>query len=96
MIALNNPVYVEVFGETAGGCLLGVNNVEFRRGKNLKLQIMPVRMSLDLITLYVSVQLKPNSKNEVHIEDCLNRSTIAGRIKTIKRSKNIAHQFERW
>ena len=69
MISLKNSVYVEVFGETAGGRLLRLNNVEWRRGEKLKLQMIPARMSLDSIILYVSVELKLSSKNEAHIKD---------------------------
>ena len=69
MISLKNSVYVEVFGETAGGRLLRLNNVEWRRGEKLKLQMIPARMSLDSIIQYVSVELKLNSENEVHIQD---------------------------
>ena len=69
MISLKNSVYVKVFGETAGGRLLRLNNVEWRRGEKLKLQMIPARMSLDSIIQYVSVKLKLNSKNEAHIED---------------------------
>ena len=69
MISLKNSVYVEVFGETAGGRLLRLNNVEWRRGEKLKLQIIPARMSLDSIIQYVSVELKLKSKNEAHIKD---------------------------
>ena len=56
MISLKNSVYVEVFGETAGGRLLQLNNVEWRSGEKLKLQIIPARRSLDSITQYVSVE----------------------------------------
>ena len=69
MFSLKNSVNVEVFGETAGGHLLRINNVEWRRGGKLKLQMIPARMSLDLIIHYVSVKLKVNSRNEAHIKD---------------------------
>ena len=49
MILLKNSVYVEVFGETAGGRLLRLNNVQWRRCEKLKLQIIPAQMSLDSI-----------------------------------------------
>ena len=62
MISLKNSVYVEVFGETAGGRPLRLNNVEWRRGEKLKLQMIPARKSLDSIIQYVSVELKLNSK----------------------------------
>ena len=68
-MSLNNSVYVEVFGETAAGRLLRLNNVEWRHGEKLKLQMIPARMSLDSIIQYVSVELKPNSKNEAHLKD---------------------------
>ena len=69
MISMKNLVYVEVFGDTAGGCLLRLNNVEWRRGEKLRMQMIPARMSLDSIVQYVSVELKLNSKNEAHIKD---------------------------
>ena len=47
MISLKNSVYVEVLGKTAGGRLLRLNNVEWRRGEELNLQMIPARMSLD-------------------------------------------------
>ena len=40
MISLKNSEYVEVFGETAGGPLLRLNNVELRRRERLKLQMI--------------------------------------------------------
>ena len=36
MISLKNSVYMEVFCETAGGCLLRLNNVDWRRREKLK------------------------------------------------------------
>ena len=36
IISMKNSVYVEVFGDTAGGRLRRVNNVEWRRGKKLR------------------------------------------------------------
>ena len=72
MISLKNSVYVEVFGETAGGRLLRLNNVKLRRGEKMKLQMKPARMSLDSIIQYVSVELKLNSKNEAHMKDLHN------------------------
>ena len=47
MISLKNSVYVEVFGETVGGRLFRLNNVEWRRAEELKLQMIPARMRLD-------------------------------------------------
>ena len=69
MISMKNSVYVEVFGDTAGGRLLRLNNVEWRRGEKLRMQRIPGRMSLDSIVQYLSVELKLNSKNEAHIKD---------------------------
>ena len=69
MISMKNSVYVEVFEDTAGGRLLRLNNVEWRRGEKLRMQMIPPRMSLDSIVQYVSVELKLNSKNEAHIKD---------------------------
>ena len=73
MSSLKKSVYVEVFGETAGGRLLRLNNVEWRRGKKLKLHMIPARISLDSINQYVSVKLKLTyCKNEAHIKDLPN------------------------
>ena len=47
MISMKNLVYVEVFGDTARGRLLRVNNVERRREEELRMQMIPARMSLD-------------------------------------------------
>ena len=69
MISMKNLVYVEVFGHTAGGRLLRLNNNEWRCGERLRMQMIPARMSLDSIVQYVSVELKLNSKNEAHIKD---------------------------
>ena len=69
MISMKNSVYVEVFGDTAGGHLLRPDNVEWRRGKKLWMQMIPARMSLDSIVQNLSVELKLNSKNEAHIKD---------------------------
>ena len=79
MISLKNSVYMEVFGETAGGRLLRLNNCNRRRGEKLKLQMTPARMSLDSIIQYVSVELKLNSKNEAHIKDRHNHGNPAPR-----------------
>ena len=49
MISMKNSVYVEVFGDTAGGRLLRLNNVEWRRGERLRMQMIPAHMSLDSI-----------------------------------------------
>ena len=57
MISMKNSVYVEVFGDTAGGRLLRLNNVEWRCGEKMRMQMIPARMSLDPIVQYVSVEL---------------------------------------
>ena len=49
MISMKNSVYVEVVRDTAGGRLLRLNNVEWRRGEKLRMQMIPARMSPDLI-----------------------------------------------
>ena len=69
MISMKNSVYVEVFRDTARGRLLRLNNVEWRRGEKLRMQMIPARMSMDSIVQYLSVELKLNSKNEAHIKD---------------------------
>ena len=69
MISMKNSVYVELLGDTAGGRLLRLNNVEWRRGEKLKLQMIPARMGLDSIVQFKSVELTLNSKNEAHIKD---------------------------
>ena len=50
--------------------MLRLNNVEWRRGEKLRMQMIPARMSLDSKVQYVSVELKPNSENEAHIKVC--------------------------
>ena len=67
MISMKNSVYVELVGDPAGARLLRLNNVEWRRGEKLRMQMIPARM--DSIVQYVSVELKLNSKNEAHIKD---------------------------
>ena len=69
MISMKNSVYVEVFGDMAGGRLLRLNNVEWRRGEKLRMQMIPARMSLDSIVQYRSVEMKLDSKNVAHIKD---------------------------
>ena len=69
MISLKNSVYVEVVGETAGGSLLRLTNVEWRCGEKLKFHRIPAQMSLDSIIEYVGVELKLNCKNQAHIKD---------------------------
>ena len=69
MLGLKNAVYVEVFGDSMGQRLLRLNNVEWRRGEPLRMQVIFARMSLDEIVKYITVELKPNAKNEAHVQD---------------------------
>ena len=69
MLGLKNVVYVEVFGDTMGQRLLRLNNVEWRRGEQLRMQVIFARMSLDEIVKYITVELKLNAKNEAHVQD---------------------------
>ena len=69
MISIRNLVYVEAVGEKAGGRLLRLNNVEWRCGEKLRMQMIPALMSLDSMVQYVSLELKLKSKNEAHIKD---------------------------
>ena len=69
MISMKNSVYVEVFGDTAGGRLPRLNNVKWRRGEKLRMQMIPARMRLNSIVQYVTVELKLKSKNEAHIKE---------------------------
>ena len=69
MISMRDSVYVQVFGDTAGGRLLRLNNIKWRRGQKLRMQMIRARMSLDSIVQSVSVELKLNSQNEAHIKD---------------------------
>ena len=69
MLGLKNAVYVEVFGDTVGQRLLRLNNVEWRRGEPLRMQVIFARMSLDEIVKYITVELKLNAKNEAHVQD---------------------------
>ena len=69
MLGLKNAVYVEVFGDTMGQRLLRLNNVEWRRGEPLRMQVPFARMSLDEIVKYITVELKLNAKNEAHVQD---------------------------
>ena len=69
MLGLKNAVYVEVFGDTMGQRLMRLNNVEWRRGEPLRLQVIFARMSLDEIVKYITVELKLNAKNEAHVQD---------------------------
>ena len=69
MLGLKNAVYVEVFRDSMGQRLLRLNNVEWRRGEPLRMQIILARMSLDEIVKYITVELKLNAKNEAHVQD---------------------------
>ena len=69
MLGLKNAVYVEVFGDTMGQRLMRLNNVEWRRGEPLWMQVIFARMSLDEIVKYITVELKLNAKNEAHVQD---------------------------
>ena len=69
MLGLKNAVYVEVFGDSMGQRLLRLNNVEWRRGEPLRMQVIFTRMSLDEIVKYITVELKLNAKNEAHVQD---------------------------
>ena len=69
MLGLKNAVYVEVFGDSMGQRLLRLNNVEWRRGEPLRLQVIFPRMSLDKIVRCITVELKLNAKNEAHVQD---------------------------
>ena len=69
MLGLKNAVYVEVFGDTMGQRLMRLNNVEWRRGEPLRMQVILARMSLDDIVKYITVELKLNAKNEAHMQD---------------------------
>ena len=62
VLGLKNTVYVEVFGDTMGQRLMRLNNVEWRRGEPLTMQVILARMSL-------TVELKLNAKNEAHVQD---------------------------
>ena len=61
MISMKNSVYVQVFRDTAGGRLLRLNNVEWRRGEKLTMQMIPASISLNPIVQYVSVELELRS-----------------------------------
>ena len=69
MFGLKNAVYVEVFGDTMGQRLMRLNNVEWRRGEPLRMQVIFACMSLDEIVKYITVELKLNAKNEAHVQD---------------------------
>ena len=46
-----------------------LNNVEWRRGEPLRMQVILARMSLDEIVKYITVELKLNAKKEAHVQD---------------------------
>ena len=69
MLGLKNAVYVEVFGDNMGQRLMRLNNVEWRRGEQLRMQVIFARMSLHEIVKYITVDLKLNAKNEAHVQD---------------------------
>ena len=69
MLGLRNAVYVEVFEDTMWQRLLRLNNVEWRCGEPLRMQVIFARMSLDEIVKYITVELKLNAKNEAHVQD---------------------------
>ena len=69
MLGLKNAVYVEVFGDTMGQRLMRLNNVEWRRGEPLRMQVIFARMSLDEIVKYITVELKLNAQIEAHVQD---------------------------
>ena len=52
-----------------GQRLMHLNNVEWRRGEPLRMQVIFARMSLDEIVKYITVELKLNAKNEAHMQD---------------------------
>ena len=69
LLGLKNAVYVEVFGDTMGQRLMRLNNVGWRRGEQLRMQVIFARMSLDEIVKYITVELKLNAKNEAYVQD---------------------------
>ena len=69
LLGLKNTVYVEVFGDTMWQRLLRLNNVEWRRGEQLRMQVIFARMSLDEMVKCITVELKLNAKNEAHVQD---------------------------
>ena len=52
-----------------GQRLMHLNNVQWRRGESLRMQVIFTRMSLDEIVKYITVELKLNAKNEAHVQD---------------------------
>ena len=91
MISSKNWVYVQVVGDMAGGRLLWLNNMEWRRGEELRMQIISARMSLDSIVLYVSMDLKLKSKKRWVTLRTVTAMGIAtaGSIGDIAKSKKI-------
>ena len=69
MLGLKNVVYVEVFCDNMGQRLMRLNNVEWRRGEQLRKQVIFACMSLDEIVKYITVELKLNAKIEAHVQD---------------------------
>ena len=69
MLGLKNAVYVEVFGDIMGQRLMRLNNVEWRRGEQLRMQVIFARMSRDKIVEFITVELKLNAKNKAHVQD---------------------------
>ena len=69
MISIKNSVHEEMVGDTAGGRLLRLNNVEWRRGEKLRMQMIQAPMSLDSMVQYLSMDVKLNSKKGAHIRD---------------------------
>ena len=69
MLGLKKAVHVEVFGNTMGQRLMRLNNVKWRRGEQLRMQVIFARMSLDEIVKYITVAVKLNAKNEAHVQD---------------------------
>ena len=69
MLGLKNAVYVEVFGDSMGQRLLRLNNVEWRRGEPLRMQVIFACMSLDEIVKYITVEWKLNAKTEAPVQD---------------------------
>ena len=89
MISLKNSLYVEVFGETAGGRPFRLNNVKW--SEKLKLQMIPAEMSLDSTIQYLSVKLMLNSRIEAILKTVtIMKTMIAARVEIIERSKQIA------
>ena len=52
-----------------GQRLMRLNNVEWRRGEPLRMQVILACIGLDEIVKYITVDLKLNAKNEAHVQD---------------------------